>query len=221
MPTPTTRLGLLKPGTTDAFSTADIAANWQKIDDTPGTKIVTSTTRPTTWGAAQNGMQIVESDTGLAYRWTGSAWTRSAAKGLLTTTSGGRARAQRTSTISTSTYATFTDVVSLSNVVVPAGNRTLMLTATWNQANNSAGVLVMCIARSGSILGQWVQAGDQSSPAPGAEGQGGTFVTYEPNGLAAGTYTWTLQFRSSATYRGTSYIIADTTTPIELAVIEI
>jgi hypothetical protein len=221
MPTPTTRLGLLKPSTVDAFSTSDLAANWQKLDDTPGTKIVTSTTRPTTWGAAQNGMQIVESDTGLAYRWTGSAWVRSAAKGLLTTTTGGRARAQRTTTISTSTYASLVDVLTLPNVVVPGGNRTLMITATWNQAQNSAGCLLMAISRSGTALAQWLQAGDSTSPSAGAQGQGGSFVTYEPNGLAAGTYTWTLQFRSTFAYKGTSYILADATTPIEIAVIEI
>lgn len=222
MPTPTARLGLLKPSTSDAFSTADIAANWAKIDQYPGNYVCTSTTRPS-WGSAQQGMSISEADTGLVWRWTGTAFVRASPKGLLTTTGGGWARGQRTTTAST-TSTTMVVAVSIDNVVVPAGNRTLMLTATWGQAMSTTGILGMYFMRSnvnnsGAYLAGWWQAGDSTSPSPGANGQGGSFITFEPGGLAAGTYNWSLQFRVNTT--GTATIVASSTTPIEIAVIEI
>src|SRR3954452_20373739 len=100
MPTPTTRMGLLKPTTADPFSTADLAANWQKIDDSPGTYVCTSTTRPP-WGAAQRGRKIHETDTLLNWTWDGANFQRDAPRGLLKTTSGAWARGQRTTDITT------------------------------------------------------------------------------------------------------------------------
>lgn len=73
MPTPTGHLALLKPSTADPFVTADLASNLQKIDDHPGIRVVTSTTRPA-WAAAQAGMFISETDTGNMMRWTGTDW---------------------------------------------------------------------------------------------------------------------------------------------------
>ena len=73
MPTPSPRLGLALPSQPDDFSTADLHANWSKIDAAPGTHICTSTTRPP-WGVNQAGREIFETNTGVKRAWTGSAW---------------------------------------------------------------------------------------------------------------------------------------------------
>lgn len=73
MTTTSPKLGLTLPTTTDPFKTADIAANWSKIDGSPGVFPCTSSTRPT-WGTAQVGRTIVETDTHRILQWTGTAW---------------------------------------------------------------------------------------------------------------------------------------------------
>lgn len=225
MPTPTPRLGLLKPSTADPFVTADLAANWQKVDDVPGYALCTSTTRPA-WTSAQQGMLISERDTGLQYRWTGTTWERLAPRGLLKTTAGAWARGQRTTDFSTSNFTTWQLAVSVDNVVVPDGRRTLQLAATWPQAANSSGFFYGAIFRS-NVSGQapritnWAIAGDSTSPVAGAQGQGGTFVTYEPDGLPAGVYSWSFQIVCHPTLRGTSVLRAYTDQPIEIAVVEL
>lgn len=224
----TARIGLIKPSTADAFSTADIANNWGKVDQYPGSFICTSTTRPA-WGAAQIGMGIVESDTGLVWRWTGNAFIRNASRGLLTTTSGGSARGQRNTSISTTSYTTYVLAVSIDNVVVPDGRRTLMVTATWGLANCTTGLMDMGIFRSNvsnqsPTLATWGQAGDSTAPGAGGQGQGGSFVTYESGGLPAGVYSWSIQFKVDTAYRTTASsatVAATATTAIEIAVIEI
>lgn len=72
MPTPTTRLGLLKPTTADPFVTQDIADNWQKIDDAIAIDGQgTFANRP---AAGQQGRYYYATDTGLVYRDDGSTW---------------------------------------------------------------------------------------------------------------------------------------------------
>lgn len=230
MPTPTAKLGLLKPSTVDPFSTTDIATNWQTIDNNPGVLICTSATRPgmagaPAWGAAHKGREILETDTMLKWIWNGTAFIRAAPLGLLSTTGGGLAYAARTSNYSISS-ATYAVALTLANVVVPAGNRTLMVVATFPRATNSVtGVSAMGIWRTATAngtprIGSWYIAGDNTSPTPGAGGSGGSYVTYEKGGLPAGVYTYTIQFARYGT-SGTSVISADTTTPLELTVTEI
>lgn len=223
MPTPSPRLGLKLPTTADAFSTQDIHDNWDLLDDYPGIFICTSGTRPE-WGAAQAGMRIHETNTGLDWRWDGTQFLRTSPMGMLKTTTGGWARAQRTTDFST-TSQTYVVAVSLSNVVVPAGNRTLQLVVTFPRAENSAGMSAIAIFRSvtantGTQEGGWWASGDSTNPTAGAQGQGGTFIAWIPGGLAAGTYSWSVQLRAS-TAGGTSILRAGTTTPCELSVIEV
>lgn len=73
MTTKSPKLGLTLPTTIDPFKTADIAANWSTIDGSPGIFPCTSSTRPT-WGTAQAGRTIVETDTHRSLQWTGTAW---------------------------------------------------------------------------------------------------------------------------------------------------
>ena len=228
MTTLTSRLGLIKPSTADPFSTADIAANWQKIDDNPGTFLCTSSTRPS-WGTAQKGREIFETDTMLKWIWTGSTtaggFIRSAPTGLLKTSTGDWAYQSRTTNFSTSSNS-YQVVMVLANVVVPPGSRTLMITATYPQVTNpTTGISALGIYRTATAggtpkIGSWWVTGDSGSPVQGAQGAGGSFVTYEKGGLAAGTYTYSLQLARGGA-ASTSTIHCDTTTPLELTVVEI
>lgn len=222
MPTPTTRLGLLKPSTADAFSTADLAANWQKIDDNPGTFICTSATRPS-WTAAQKGREIMETDTLLKWIWTGSEFVRSAPSGLLKTTTGAWANVSRTTNTSTTSTSAYVVALTLPNVVVPAGTRTLMITATWPRVYNptsgmsALGVFRTATANGTPRLASWYVSADNNGTVPGVRGGGGTYVTYDR--VAAGVYTYTLQFRAEGS--GTTVIAADAVTTLELACVEL
>lgn len=227
MPTPTSRLGLLKPSTSDPFSTADLAANWQKIDDSPGVFLCTSTTRPA-WTAAHKGREILETDTLLKWIWTGSTaaggFVRAAPTGLLKTTAGAWAIAQRTTNFS-STSTTYVAFLTLANVVVPAGKRTLMVTATWPWVTNTIGKTALGVFRTTSnngtpVLSTWQVAGDSTSPTPGAQGSGGSFVLYEQGGLEPGVYNYSFQMQTYGS-SSSSLIAASAATPASLAVVEL
>ena len=225
MPTPTTRLALLKPSTSDPFVTADIAANLQKIDDIPGYKPCTSSTRPS-WSSSQAGMLIVETDTGLIWRFDGTVFKRVAPAGVLRTTSGGVAVATRTTDFSTSSTSAFVVALTLSNVVVPDGNRPLALILTGAKGENTNGAVVCSIRRgstanAGTDLGTFGLVGDSTSPTAGAQGAGFTYVGWETAGVTAGTYSWTFQIRSSLTFGGTSYIRADSSNILRLVAVEL
>lgn len=224
MPTPTARLALLKPSNPDPFVTADIAGNWQKIDDIPGYRICTSSTRPS-WSAAHAGMLIVETDTGLIWRWDGSAFKRIAPAGLLRTTGGAVAIASRTTSFATSS-TTFVIALSLTSVVVPDGNRAILLLLAGDHAENTNGAFTGAVwrgntANSGTQLCQFTLVGDSTSPTAGAQGGQFAFQAWEAAGMAAGTYSWSFQIRSSVTYGGTSNVSATATSPLKLAAVEL
>lgn len=217
MTTPSPKLGLALPSQADPFSTADIRANWEKIDASPGTFICTSTTRPS-WTAAQAGRKIYETNTGLEWVWSGTAWKRTGPEGLLKKNDGSWAIAERTSDFST-TSNTFIRVVTLSSVVVPAGSRPIRVEVSWKKARNPAGNFQGCIFRSatndsGPKMAQW-HFGTNSNDANAG---GGTYFAIERNGLAAGTYDFSLQITAPS---GTSVIEAGTTTPTSIIVTEL
>ena len=220
MTTPSPRLGLALPGLPDRFSTADVKANWDKIDLAPGTHICTSTTRPTSWTTAQTGRKIIETNTGLEYMWTGTAWSRiSGGQGILRLTGGTPAVADRTTNFSTSS-TTRVRAVTLSGVVVPAGNRTLMMVATFHQADNNSGAFEISILRSatndsGPVLGKMTLGAQEG------RGQGATFASFEKSGLNPGTYDFSLQVRSFPAVGGTSWLYGDVVQPIQLLAIEL
>ncbi len=205
--------------------TADIAANWQKIDDTPGYKPCTSSTRPSTWGAAHAGMLIVETDTGLVWRWDGSAFKRVGPAGVLKTTGGGLAIATRTTDFSTTSFP-FVICLSLTNVVVPDGSRPIALIVTGQKAENSSGSSVGAIfpgatANTGTILATFDLVGDSTSPTAGAQGAGFCHVAWEPSGKSPGTYSWSFQVRCSPSWGGTAYVRALADRPNRLVAVEL
>jgi hypothetical protein len=190
LPTPSARLGLLKPSEADPFVTDDIAANWQKLDDYPGVYVCTSSSRPA-WTTPQAGMLISETDTGLLWRWSGSAWVRTAPSGRLRTNSGALATAARTTLFSTSSSAVYVVALTLANVVVPDGGRPIRIEATWTSAVNANGFFFGAIVRSAAVGGPNV-----ANPRRIIDGDGGTHVA-EDVGLVPGIFTYSYQVRAA------------------------
>lgn len=214
MPTPSPRLGLLEPSTSDPFSTQDIATNWGILDKYPGIYVCTSQTRPQ-WGQAQAGMRISETDTGLEWRWDGANFQRTAPQGLLRTTTGGWARGQRTSDFSTSSTS-YVVVVAITNVVVPPGNRTLQINVGFYraEAGGAGSYFLGCVKRSASN-----NSGTEEFNFACPDNVPGGRVGYVPGGLPAGTYSWSFQIAKWG--NPTTLIRGSATTPIEIAVLEI
>lgn len=69
----TPRTGIKTWDGSDPFLRADFNDNWRKVDSYLSAFICTSTTRPS-WGAAQAGMRIFETDTRRDLMWTGTTW---------------------------------------------------------------------------------------------------------------------------------------------------
>ncbi|MFE0490222.1 hypothetical protein [Streptomyces griseoaurantiacus] len=69
----TPRLGLKTWDQSDPFLRQDFNDNNARLDAYPGVYICTSASRPT-WGAAQKGLRIFETDTRRELMWSGTAW---------------------------------------------------------------------------------------------------------------------------------------------------
>lgn len=213
-------MGLLVPDTSDPFVTADIAANWSKLDAYPGVFICTSGTRPT-WALAQKGLSISEKDTGLRWQWDGTAFVRQAPTGLLKTSTGAWARGQLLVDKNVTNQTTPQVVCSINNVVVPDGHRPLRIDVNWQQSSNPNGNFNGYIVRSLSAGGtpqlvRWVLPGNST-----IGGSGGSFFVMEPNGLAAGTYDYSFQIMVKSSVGGTATISADSASPSEIIVTEL
>lgn len=217
MPDISSKLGLVLPTQVDAFSTADIRNNWEKIDAAPGAFICTSGSRPT-WTAAQEGRHIYETNTGLEWIWDGAKFVRASAFGLLKRSDGSWAIGERATDYSTNSKA-YVVVVSVTNVVIPAGTRPIRAEVAYNSAQNTVGAFSIGIFRSatnnsGPLMSNWL-----SGPASDANAGGGAFWTLERNGLAAGTYSFSLQIHSNSV-GGTSTLRGSSIQPITIAISE-
>lgn len=212
-------LGLVVPSESDRFSTTDLADNWQKLDAAPGTHVCTSTTRPS-WGLPQAGRDIIETNTGLRWLWTGTGWSReTSGLGLLKISGGTDAVGERTTDFS-SASTTFVKVVSIAGVVVPAGNRPIEVVVQWKGADNATGAFDSAVFRSntnnsGPQLNQCRMIGAASQRGPG-----GDMHAYLFDGIAAGSYDFSFQIRSDASIGGTSWVYADSVQPCRIAVFE-
>lgn len=219
MTTPSPRLKLQIPDQPSRFSTADLITNLNILDGKPGIHICTSTTRPPSsgagaWTTAQAGMSIYETNTKLQWFWTGTGWVRAAGGvGILKTTSGAYAIGEKPADDTTSSSDPHL-AVSINNVVVPDGHRSLMYVATWKDASNPGngnvfpGYIYRSVtANSGPVIAAW-QIGTI----------GGTFVAFDRAGLAPGTYGFSFQY---AAPNGTSTLKGTSVTPISIAIIEL
>jgi len=203
------RLGLKRHTTADAFHIADYADNWAVLDAYPGQFICSSTTRPT-WGSAQNGMSIFETDTKLVWRWIGGAWERQGPKGLLIHAT------PVTADINTA-LTTYQTAIS-ATAVVPAGGRRLGITACAPSVASTASFTWLAIFRDATQIMAWANKGGVGATVQDREEPEFITVFDQP---AAGSYAYTLQYRADAGYGGTSTLAASSTAPITITVVEV
>lgn len=210
MTTLSTRLGLKKHTTADQFHIADYAGNWQILDGSPGVFVCTSSTRPATWTSDHNGMLISETDTGLLWRWNGTAFVRFYGKGLL-------GEASRTTDASTSSTTEITILTAATTI--PAGGRSVLVTVAGPGVYNTAGVTRMWLYRGATEIQSWLQRGYvggtwDRQPEPASLVQPDTPPT-------AGALSYTLRFAAEPGFAGTSTLMASTNRPLTLRVVEV
>lgn len=203
-------MGLVVQGDADQFDTQHLIDNWTILDAAPGLHVCTSTSHPTTWGANQTGRHIIETNTGLIWRWDGTAFVRHGPRGWLNGT-------PRTAPISTT--STVFQVVVSTPVTVPDGGRNVLMIATWGDVDNDAGVTRFGLFRDATQITTWDWPGDTGATAA-EQGQGGSLALIDP-APAAGAHTYTLQFATITGFGGTSTVRASAGQPTRLDVIEV
>lgn len=197
---------------TDPFSTLDLANNWNKIDKSPGPFICTSATRPA-WGSQNAGRQIAETDTGLTWKWNGTAFVRAAAQGLLKTTSGAYSVGSRSTDFGT-TSGYFTEVVAANSVVIPDGLRPIRVTLNMQQCDCDNGRMGVGALADGQELARWATPG-RTNPVIFIDNVGGghTFQIIWAAGYPAGVHNFSFSAFSNngfaAYVRGPSSITVE------------
>ena len=209
MTTLSSRLGLKRHTTADRFRIQDYADNWAMLDTYPGSFVCTSTTRPTTWGAAQNGMKITETDTGLIWRWMGSAFVRQGPSGYL-------GAAARTTDLSTSATSAVTVVTYTASV--PAGARAVQINVATPGVYSTAGITRVSILRGATVLMSFLQQGSTGSLAIN-QPQPMDFTIIDIPNVASVTYS--LAINAEIGFGGTSTIQGNLSAPCSLSVVEL
>jgi len=224
MPSVSARLGLSRPLSSDAFATTDFYDNYTLLDNYPGTYICTSSTRPTTWGSSQTGMEIFETDSLLRWYWSGTAFVRHSAEGVLGQ-SDVTSDFSTTATSSTSTSPSPTAITT--TVTVPATHSTsttkrIRVTASFYRIDNTAGVANATIyADSDLLFSASVRGKTDAETDPMDWASGGTFVAYHAPAVAGGSITYTFRINSLAASTGTTTLRASATAPAFLTVEEV
>lgn len=209
MPSFTDRLNLMRHTLADRFRVQDYANNWARLDQHPGVFICTSGTRPT-WGARQEGMCIFETDTQLIWHWSGSEWERLVPKGLL-----GRNSVTTDDDNATTSYTTAVSVT----VTVPEGGRTIKVSVEGPGVWSTEGLTELAIFRDATQLQSWLEQGGQGAD-PIDRPRPLSMTTFDES-VTAGSRTYSLQFRATSEFGGTSTLEAGANTPLAIAVEEV
>lgn len=196
MPDTDPKLGLALPILSDAFSTAVLRANWEKVANHPGIFVAANAAAlPSTWASANAGMMVYQADEGVLWRWNGSAFVRQHANGHLGTT--------RTTSDLTVTSGTYT-VVAQKAVTIPEGERNIRVVGAWNEVTGGAARL--------ALFRGATQLRDLKVSADGGE------ISYVDLAPAAGAATYSLQAKNVA---GTTTIKASVSSPASIDVMEV
>ena len=204
----TSRLGLKRWSLSDKWRNADLVDNWNALDAAPGTHVCTSDARPTTWGTDQTGRRIIETDTGLEFRWDGTGWQRIAARGLVN-------RTERLTLFSTTSF-TMASVVATPSVAVKARRHLVIVEAP--RVYSSVGLTALALFRDSTQLNLWWH-----------QGGGGSAASQQPRPLAftttdqptEGSVVYSLQCAAVVGFGGTSTIEPDTNRPCAITVVEV
>jgi hypothetical protein len=215
MTTNTPKVGYTQWGDGDAFHIAEHSANWALADLIPGSFICTAATRPSTWGAPQTGRCIIETDTGLVWRWNGTQFVRQNAKGWIAST------VRTTDFVTTSTA-----LVTAVSVTVPMpsngglGLRRLMVIVECGGVASTVSATGLAIFRDATQLQAWTQPGGVTATAAD---QPRPVFAHTLDGPPGGvTYSYSLQVQAlTALGGGTSTLKANPNAPLAIHVIEL
>lgn len=214
------RLGLKRPLAGHGFSRQENYDNLTVLDTYPGWFVCTSGTRPT-WGAANAGQFIWETDTQLAWKWSGTVWQRYKPVGLLAT--------PVEITADFSTASSSPQVAISAPVTVPAttiGSTVKRIRvdglcyAIENGTSTTLGAAELSITRDGSVIGIIkVRGRPSTATSPLDWGIGHSIVAYD--NPTAGAHTYALCINSIAAVGGTTVLKASATQVARLAVTEV
>ena len=206
----TPRLGLTQPDTGTLISISALSQSFAKVDAAPGLHICTSATRPVGWGSNQNGRCIIETDTGLTWRWDNGAgqFVRTTPMGILGSNS-------RTTNIATTSTAFVTAVSQ--TIAIPAGGRPVIVGCSVPAVQSDVGITNLALFRGATKLTDWLVPGSTGSLAAEQEPCGSNMVLDTPT---VGSYVYSLQFRAVTGYGGESTLLASATAPIQIWVDE-
>jgi len=208
--TSSTILGLLKWATANHFSNTDLLANIAVLDGSPGVFLDTAGTHPSTWTTNQDGRLILDKDTGLMWRWNGTAFVRQTPAGYL-----GHNRVTAAVNTSSTTYVT----ALTSTVTVPAGGRNVRLSVSGPGVWSTVDLTKVALFRGATQLIAWQVHGTMAGTAAGQPHP--LVMTYLDLAPAAGSTTYTLQYAAHATFGGTSTLDAAANNPLTLTVEEV
>lgn len=223
MPSASPRIGIQRPLSADPFDVQDFYDNYTLIDSYPGTFVCTSSTRPTTWGASQKGIEIVETDTMLKWMWTGTAFVRSSPVGVL----GSSNLTSDFTTTATSSTSTSPAATAIScTVAIPATNsasvtKRIRVTGSYYLIDNDSGICEVTLYRDTTLLYQASLSGETGATTESSRGSGGSIVGFDFPSTAGGSTTYTLRVNSLSSPGGTTTLSASGTSPATLMIEEV
>ena len=142
---------MIKEATSDNYLTNDFITNWNLLDASPGIFIGTATVvnaKVSTWGSNQTGFEIYETDSGLEFRWNGSALIRTGPAGLLGT--------NQTTSTQTATSGTSPKILVSETITVPATPRTVKIIGFIPSVSNPTTNTTLAIVRDSTTLLQQI-----------------------------------------------------------------
>lgn len=217
----TPRLGLKRPLPGHGFSKQEYYDNLTLLDALPGITICTSSSRPTTWAAANEGQFIWETDKDLIWRWDGSQFMRVSPVGLLGTAE----LATAFNTAATSAQTALSCAVTVPATSPGSTAKRIRVEASWyaldNGTSTTLGVCEVSLRRDpGDVLIRKMRHIGRPDTAadPTQWGGGGTIVGFDAP--SAGSTTYRLCINSIATVGGTSTLRADISNPAFISVEE-
>lgn len=162
------------------------------------------------WGSEQTGMTVYARDAGLFFTWDGAGWERKIAAGPL-------GEGDTDAPVS-STATTYINALTTS-VDVFEGDRTLLVIATGPSVGNSNGITELGLFRDSVALTEWSQPGKTGVVASYEMPRPLNMIGFDNPG--PGTYNYTLQFRVTADFLGTSVLDASAGALLAINVIEV
>lgn len=215
------RLGLKRPLGGHDFDRQEAYDNLTAIDSHPGVYPCLSSGRPSTWGASQTGMMIIETDTGLMWRWDGADFLRVAPKGLLADPA---VLSADFSTSATTADPAISLAVSVPETSPGSTTKRIRIDATMyaieNGSDTTYGVAEVSIVRGSTVVAKMRVSGRPATDTDYLDwGQGRSIVAFDDP--PAGDYTYHLSINSVAAVGGTTVLKASATQVAQLAVSEV